>query len=120
MQNNNARIASRVQCGNAQPARFLLTDVINNVSTTYCICTDLSETGARFFTDREFGVNQRLLLTVMCNDKQLEKVAVNVTRADSNLSDEERFCASVEFNQPLASFEKLAALFRKASSSMAA
>lgn len=120
MHNNNARTVSRVQCGNAHPVQFSLTDPVKNVSTTYCICTDLSETGARFFTDHEFEVKQRLLLTIRANDQQMEKVLVNVIRADSSLSDEERFCASVEFNQPLVSFEQLAAFFKDASESIAA
>lgn len=102
-----ARAFSRIQLGNSDHVKFALHDSANNESTAYCICTDLSESGAHFFTDREFELGRQLELTVSVDNKPMETLAVTVIRADSSLNDEERYCAAVRFNQPFKLFERL-------------
>ncbi len=120
MYSNDARTFTRFECGNSLPVRFSLFNQRENIKTNYCICTDLSESGARFFADCEFKLDQKLRLTIETNDQQSETVDVTVIRVDSSLSDEERFCTAVKFERPLALFGQLAELAREASQPIAA
>ena len=119
MEGNNDRALYRFQWGNALPVKFSLFDKCTNLTTGYCICTDLSETGARFFTDCEFQLNQLLQLSIEHNGQQ-ETVDVIVIRVDSGLSDEERYCAAVKFEKPLVMFQQLSKMGREVSQSIAA
>ncbi len=120
MHNNDARAFPRVQCGNAHNVNFSLTDQSQNIRTNYCICSDISLSGALFFTDCEFHENQQLMLSIGIDSKKSETLLVTVTRADSKLFDEERFCAAVRFDKSPALFEQLTALAKGSSQSIAA
>ena len=120
MHSNDARTFTRFQCGNSLPVRFSLLNQRENIKTHYCICTDMSASGARFFADCEFKLNQKLRLTVEINDQQSETLDVTVIRVDTSLSDEERYCTAVKIDQSLALFGQLADLSKQASQSIAA
>jgi len=100
----------RIQLGNSHLLEFSLLDGFKDQLTSYCICTDLSEAGAHFFTDREYAPNQELQLTIRKNGQVMEKQTVSVIRGDKSLDDEERFCHVVVFDQPLACFAEIAAI----------
>lgn len=105
--NDNDRGCQRFHCDNAVDAKFSLIDPLHESETGFCICSDLSKSGAHFFTDLEFQPGQKLVLSVLLDDSKHHSYAVRVVRADSSLYDEERFCAAVQFDQPLDIYQKL-------------
>lgn len=101
--NSDTRQYSRIQLGNAHKLQFSLFDEVSHQLSAYCICTDISEFGAHFFTDRPYDLDQALRLNIHQNDALIESLPVSVIRADSALNDEERYCAAVKFNCALRS-----------------
>lgn len=97
----NTRASVRLQCGNSENIQFTLVDNQSNNQTSFCVCSDLSEVGAHFFTDQEFQPGQKLLLLITIDNKRQHHIPVNVVRADDHLYDEERFCAAVAFEKPM-------------------
>ena len=104
---NNARESVRLQCGNAENIQFTLVDNQSSNQTNFCVCSDLSEVGAHFFTDREFHPGQKLTLSISLEKQRKRDLPVTVVRADDHLYDEERFCAAVAFDRPMKSCEEL-------------
>ncbi len=98
----------RLQFGNRHHLDFSLTNNRGDSCTDYCLCTDLSVSGAKFFTSRDIPVGASLLLTLSLEGREIESLPVTVVRCNSELNDEERYCCSVKFNRELASFELLA------------
>ena len=119
MHKKDARSFPRIQCGNVQKVIFSLTDKLSQSETGYCICTDFSQSGAHFFTDREFQLQQQLFLTVHIENR-VETIPVTVIRADTSLYDEERYCAAVLFEKPLGLFGKLSEIAKETDRSIAA
>jgi hypothetical protein len=105
--NNNARESVRLQCGNSENIQFTLVDNQSDNQTAFCVCSDLSEVGAHFFTDREFQPGEKLMLSIAIENQGKRDIAVTVVRADDNLYDEERFCAAVAFDKPMKICEEL-------------
>ena len=105
--NNNARESVRLQCGNSENIQFTLVDNQSSHQTVFCVCSDLSEVGAHFFTDREFHPGQKLTLSIFMEKQHKRDVPVTVVRADDHLYDEERFCAAVAFDKPMKICEEL-------------
>lgn len=97
----NTRASVRLQCGNSENIQFTLVDNQSDQQTAFCICSDLSEVGAHFFTDQEFQPGQKLMLSIAIDNKRQRRVPVTVVRADHHLYDEERFCAAVAFDKPM-------------------
>ena len=97
----NTRASVRLQCGNSDKIQFALVDHQSNHQTTFCVCSDLSEVGAHFFTDQEFQPGQKLMLSIAIDKKRQRHIPVTVVRADDHLYDEERFCAAVAFEKPM-------------------
>ncbi|MBT8439624.1 MAG: hypothetical protein HKP55_04400 [Gammaproteobacteria bacterium] len=105
--NNNARESVRLQCGNSENIQFTLVDNQADNQTAFCVCSDLSEVGAHFFTDREFQPGQKLMLLISIENLRKRDIPVTVVRADDNLYDEERFCSAVAFDKPMKICEEL-------------
>ncbi len=103
----NTRESARLQCGNTEIIRFTLINLQDNTETKVCVCSDLSAVGAHFFADLEFQPGQKLMLSILARDSVIRSVPVTVVRADTELYDEERFCAAVAFDQPLEICEEL-------------
>jgi hypothetical protein len=104
---NNARESVRLQCGNSENIQFTLVDNQSGNQTSFCVCSDLSEVGAHFFTDQEFQPGQKLMLSIAIEKQGKRDIPVRVVRADDNLYDEERFCAAVAFDKPMKICEEL-------------
>ena len=97
----------RLQCGNSENIQFILVDNQSKNQTAFCVCSDLSEVGAHFFTDLEFYPGQKLMLSILLEKKGKRDLPVTVVRADHHLYDEERFCAAVAFDKPMKICEEL-------------
>lgn len=98
---NNVRQSVRLQCGNSDNIFFTLIDKQSGTKTAFCICSDLSEAGAHFFTDQEFQPGQQLMLSIIIEKQKHRIVPVTVVRTDDHLHDEGRYCAAVAFDQSL-------------------
>ncbi len=104
---NNERTSERFQFENSEKIDFFLTDKTTQATTSYCICSDFSEAGALLVSDIEFPLNKALTLKAEVNGKMIEAIPVRVTRHESELCDEERFCVAVEFLQPVKLYNRL-------------
>jgi len=107
MHKQESRKSSRIQLSNTNQIQFSLFDEKNNQGSSYCICTDLSESGAHFFTDIQLVSEQKLFLTVLQNGHCIERIQVSVIWSDSGLNDEERFCGAVRFHETFSIFNQL-------------
>lgn len=117
---NNARESVRLQCGNSENIQFTLVNNQSDNQTAFCVCSDLSEVGAHFFTDQEFHPGQKLMLSISIESQRKRDIPVTVVRADDNLYDEERFCAAVAFDKPMKICEELRKLQSKITNLLAA